>query len=140
MPPGLINRAADNFTPLLAIADAAGGRWPQLARQVAARNAVMARVDISLGVILLGDVREIFKAMQTDRIATEDLIDALKSMDHRPWAEWRGRQGITPSQLAYLLKPYGIAPKTLRFQPDFTAKGYLSNDFQDAFSRYLDRP
>ena len=28
MPAGVFNRAADNWRPLLAIADAAGGEWP----------------------------------------------------------------------------------------------------------------
>src|SRR5262249_8428671 len=32
MPPGIVNREADNWRPLLAIADAAGGKWPQRAR------------------------------------------------------------------------------------------------------------
>src|SRR4029077_17848145 len=32
MPAGIINRAADNWRPLLAIADVAGGAWPQRAR------------------------------------------------------------------------------------------------------------
>ena len=105
MPPGLTNRAADNFTPLLAIADAAGGRWPELARQMAVQNAAMARADISFGVMVLADVRTIFEKIRTDRIPTTELIKGLKWMDERPWAEWRGRQGISPSQLAHLLKP-----------------------------------
>src|SRR5262245_27913187 len=33
MPETLNDRAADNWRPLLAIADLAGGEWPQLARQ-----------------------------------------------------------------------------------------------------------
>ena len=136
MPPGLTNRAADNFAPLLAIADAAGGRWPELARQLAVQNAATTRTDLSVGVILLGDIRKIFQTIRTDRIPTEDLINALKWMDDRPWAEWRGRQGISPSQLAHLLKPYGISPKVLKFQ-DWSARGYLRIDFEDAFNRYL---
>jgi hypothetical protein len=35
IPPGLTNRAADVWEHLLAIADLAGGRWPELARQTA---------------------------------------------------------------------------------------------------------
>jgi hypothetical protein len=136
MPPLLTNRAADNFTPLLAIADAAGGRWPELARQVAVSNAALTRADISWGIMLLGDIRKIFQKIGTDRIPTEDLISALEWMDDRPWAEWRGRQGISPSQLAHLLKPYGISPRVLRFQ-DSTARGYQRIDFDDAFRRYL---
>jgi len=35
MPVGIINRARDNWHPLLALADQAGGRWPELARNAA---------------------------------------------------------------------------------------------------------
>ena len=35
MPKALTNRAADIWEPLLALADLAGGHWPQLARQAA---------------------------------------------------------------------------------------------------------
>src|SRR5262249_7363030 len=35
MPPGVINREADNWRPLLAIADEAGGEWPKRARKAA---------------------------------------------------------------------------------------------------------
>src|SRR5262249_58036601 len=35
MPAGLVNRTGDNWRPLLAIADAAGGEWPQRAREAA---------------------------------------------------------------------------------------------------------
>ena len=35
MPIELNDRAADNWRPLLAIADLAGGEWPQLAREAA---------------------------------------------------------------------------------------------------------
>jgi len=136
MPPELTNRTADNWAALLAIADVAGGRWPQLARLVAGRSAAEAQADISAGVMLLGDVRKVFVVIRTDRIPTTDLLEALKSMEDRPWCEWRGRQAITASQLAHLLKPYGISPKTMRFV-NFTAKGYLLADFEDAFLRYL---
>jgi hypothetical protein len=36
VPANLYNRAADNWRPLLAIADAAGGEWPRRAREIAA--------------------------------------------------------------------------------------------------------
>jgi hypothetical protein len=39
MPDALFNRAADNWRPLLAVADVIGGSWPRIAREVAARFA-----------------------------------------------------------------------------------------------------
>ena len=46
------------------------------------------------------------------------------------------RKPITPSQLAALLKPLKIRPKTHRIngKPD---KGYLYSDFEDSFLRYI---
>jgi putative DNA primase/helicase len=35
MPEGIYNREADNLRPLLAIADVAGGEWPERARKAA---------------------------------------------------------------------------------------------------------
>ncbi len=136
MPRAITNRAADNWAPLLSIADAAGGSWPQLARAVAVRSAADAQADISPGAAVLSDIRKIFRVLRIDRIPTAELIKALVWMDDRPWCEWTGRRAITASQLARLLKPYGISPKTIRFE-NATAKGYMLVDFDDAFARYL---
>jgi hypothetical protein len=76
------------------------------------------------------------KAIQVDRVATAPLITALADMDDRSWAEWNRGRPITAHQIAILLKPFQIGPKTLRFGP-VTAKGYLRAEFDDAFSRYL---
>ena len=106
MPLALINRAADNFTPLLAIADAAGGRWPELARQMAVRNAALAGPDTSIGVMLLVDVRKIFRRIETDRIPTAELI-----MGSNGWMTALGPNGggdkDYPEPTADFLRPYG---------------------------------
>src|SRR5262249_5781759 len=56
MPLGVFNRVADNWRSLLAIADAAGGEWPERARQ--ALEAIEGTVeDSSVRVQLLTDIR-----------------------------------------------------------------------------------
>jgi hypothetical protein len=40
-------------------------------------------------------------------------------------------------QLANFLRTFDIHPKTIRFSKTDTAKGYLLDDFRDAFIRYL---
>jgi len=45
--------------------------------------------------------------------------------------------GINQRQLAKLLKPFGIAPKSVRLGPRNTPKGYMAAQFEDAFARYL---
>jgi putative DNA primase/helicase len=145
VPPGLDDRASDNWRPLLAIAELAGGDWPRRGRQAAI--ALSGQTDDEAeGVQLLGDIRDIFakegqgRKEEPDRLASAALVEALGKMEERPWAEW-GRQGkpITAPQLARLLRPFEIAPRTIAFGT-VRAKGYLLDQFEDAFSRYLPGP
>jgi putative DNA primase/helicase len=85
---------------------------------------------------LLADISRVLQVTPSDQIATSELIAAIIAMDDRLWAEWNRGRPITAHQVAILLKPFRIGPKTLRFGP-MTAKGYLRCDFADAFARYL---
>ena len=137
LPAGLANRSADNWRPLLAIADAAGGRWPELARSVASRAAAAQADDNSSpSTLLLSDLRDMFCELNTDRLATDDVIYMLPEREEHPWANYHRGRPITANDVARLLRPFGIRPKTLRFGPT-TAKGYFLADFHDAFDRYL---
>jgi putative DNA primase/helicase len=133
LPTGLFNRALDNWRPMLAIADAAGGHWPERARRVAVTISGDAE-DPSLGVQLLRDIREIFRA---ERLSSEDLCKALRGLEDRPWADYGDGFAINPRQIAKCLKPFGIAPKSVRLGPHNTPKGYMAAQFEDAFARYL---
>src|SRR5205814_1461573 len=73
VPANLYNRAADNWRPLLAIADAAGGEWPQRARAIAAATV---DADQIKRVGLLADIREVFEAKDLERIRSADLAAA----------------------------------------------------------------
>jgi hypothetical protein len=120
----LVNRSADNWRPLFAIADIAGGRWPEHARTVA-NAAESAKQDQSKRTMLLGDIRDFFAARpEVDRAPSADLAAALGGMENRPWSEWRNGKPITPAALARLLGPFGITPGTKR-DGDTTFKGYL---------------
>ena len=53
------------------------------------------------------------------------------------WSEWgRTPKPITKRQVAGLLKPFGIRPKTVR-DDEKNGKGYAIEDCQDAFFRYI---
>ena len=104
MPAGVFNRVADNWRPLLAIADAAGGNWPERARR-ACMAAAEVPAEQSVGVILLGDIQAIFAEKGVDRLPSDDLVKALNEIEGHPWAEWRGRP-LTSHALARLLKKY----------------------------------
>jgi putative DNA primase/helicase len=136
IPDGIVNRVEDNWRPLLAIADAAGGEWPMRARDACTAGKV-ADDDESIRVTLLDDIRAVFAARRADRISSGDLVEALAAIEERPWGEWKGKP-ITKNGLARLLKPFHIKPDTVRFG-EGTAKGYTLAQFEDVFSRYLGR-
>ena len=136
MPPGVFNRIADNWRPLLAIADFAGGEWPKWVRRALA--AIQARAeDTSVRVHLLADIRTIFAARKLDRLPSLKLVEELIAIEGRPWAEWKAGKPLSQNGLARLLKPLKIRPGTKRIAGEKTAKGYDLSQFDDAFKRYL---
>lgn len=136
LPLSLDGRAADNWAVLAAIADAAGGVWPDKARQAALiLSGEAEEQEGAAGPMLLADLRDLF-AERGNRLASEDIVNALARMEGRPWPEWNGGKSITTRGLARLLKPFGIEPDSVRFGDD-TRKGYLLDWFLDAFARYL---
>jgi putative DNA primase/helicase len=69
-------------------------------------------------------------------IGSSELVDALTEDKAGRWAEFSHGKALTQRQLARLLRPFGIVPGTVRTEVDRTAKGYRSEDFNDAFARY----
>jgi Protein of unknown function (DUF3631) len=136
MPAGIVDRAADVWEPLIAIADLAGGDWPARARDAAVTlNRARVERDSSLGVQLLRDCRIIFTARNVDRLTTETLLEHLKNLDESPWGDLRGKP-LDARGLARRLKKYGVHPGKHRFG-EVTARGYLAEEFHDAWARYL---
>lgn len=136
VPRELHDRAADNWRPLLSIADLAGEHWPETARRVAKELSGADQDEGSYRVELLADIRSVFDEITTDRLPSQTLCDALIAMEDRPWGEWRKGRPLTTHGLARILKPFKIKPKTVRVGVD-TIKGYLCADFKDTFASYL---
>lgn len=96
LPDGLNDRASDNWRPLLALADMAGGDWPQMAR----RAAIVLSGDEDLmkeeaGVRLLASIAEILPNLAGDDfILTSDLTTALQKMEE--WYTYSRGKPITP--------------------------------------------
>jgi putative DNA primase/helicase len=65
------------------------------------------------------------------------LIDKLNGDADMGWNTYNRGKPMTPRQLAKLLDPYGIKPKTVRQKDGTTPKGYERADFWDAFERYI---
>lgn len=131
----LENRTADNWRPLFAIADIAGGVWPKRVRAVAA--AALAKQDEqSAKVQLLIDIKDAFESTGKDRISSEDLVAYLIGLEGHPWVEWRRGKPITKSGLARLLGALEIYSDSVRIGMS-TPKGYYLGQFTDAFERYI---
>jgi hypothetical protein len=127
------DRAADTWEPLIAVADAAGGHWPESAR--AACKALVDAADAadetdSLNTKLLADIKQIFADKGEPFLASKELVAELRRIEESPWDEF----DYNPSKLAYRLKDYGVKS---RRDPVGAVRGYSLESLTDAFSRYL---
>jgi hypothetical protein len=145
IPAQLRNRQADNWRPLISIADAFGAGWATRARQAAVVFAGEHQ-DEDAAVVLLHDIRNIFDERRVDRLPSKTIVDHLNGADDAKWSEWHGSHGnqqshkLTRGELARLLEPFQIRPRTIRTFSDAsdrpTAKGYYRTQFEAAWRSY----
>lgn len=143
MPPGVTNRAREIWEPLLAIADAAGGHWPNTARQACAHFVREASYQpLSTGARLLADLRTLFTQRTTDRLSTADILAELCSIDEAPWGEINGGRALDARRLSKELAAYQVRPAAFK-SGSTTVKGYVTYatpgqvGLNDAWARYL---
>jgi hypothetical protein len=135
MPAGVEDRDADVWEALIAIADTAGGDWPERARKAAAALIKEAKdIEPSLGIRLLADTRTIF-GDATLVLSTESLLHALHGLPESPWADLKGKP-LNDRGLAHRLRQYGVKPKAIRIG-DSTLRGYTREDLFDPWQTYL---
>lgn len=144
MPPGIEDRPADVWEPLLAVADAAGGDWPQRAR-AACLELVKVAVsgEASLGVRLLGDIRHVFTSADVSGMSTKQLLAKLHELDEAPWGDLHGKP-LDARGLAHRLRQYDARPHQFKIDNDDKVRGYSipgsdtnGGGLHDAFTRYL---
>jgi Protein of unknown function (DUF3631) len=143
MPAGMRNRFADNWRPLLAIADSLD--WGEKAREA---MAIFARLyqDADAGILLLGDIRKVFDTQGVDRLPSGVLLAALHALESADWQEFYGVRGalhphkLRAGELASMLRDFGIRPRTIwplnRTAESRSAKGYRREQFETAWRRY----
>jgi len=139
MPAGLHDRAEDNLRILFAIAEQAGGDWPDRMRG-AALELYTNTPDAAEhgGIQLLDDLRAIFvEEGEPDRLSTAVLTEKLVALENRPWSTWNRGKQISPYQISKLTRPFNVAPQQFKVG-DIKMRGYLLEHLQDAFSRYLE--
>jgi Protein of unknown function (DUF3631) len=126
-------RQQDCGEPLLHIADAIGGHWPEEARTALA--SVFNTVEVSRPLQLLADIRTAFATKENPTyLSTASLLRLLSQFDLRPWSEWNDRSG---KLLGGLLRPFGVASRNLFSGPGVVLKGYRLSDLQEVWDRYL---
>ncbi len=134
MPAGVEDRPADVWEPLLAVADLAGGDWPNRARVACVSDVSASKAGTpSLGIRLLADLRTIFGDRQA--MGTKAILEDLHQLEDSPWADLRGKP-LNAYGLARRLKGYGIARKSVRLGT-WTGHGYAREDLHDSWQRYL---
>jgi hypothetical protein len=148
MPMGL-GRPADNWRPLIAVADACSPAWGDLARKAAIHFACDYHND-DAAVFALDHTRTIFNIRGVDRIYSEVLVGDLNAMDDAYWYEWCGVRGdqqphrLTQHELARLFSAFKIRPKSIwppaRKPNDRSKKGYFRSQFESAWHDYCDQP
>ncbi|MFI9747983.1 DUF3631 domain-containing protein [Streptomyces sp. NPDC052494] len=145
MPEGVTDRPADVWEPLIAVADAAGGQWPERARAACVELVNASRADDkgSLGIRLLTDLRDHVMA-GIDRMPTVAVLDRLCALDEAPWADMSGRP-LDSRMLAKMLGEYMTGDNTpIKARNIKTAgtvlKGYYALDLHDAWQRYCPPP
>lgn len=136
MPTALTAHQQDCAEPLLHVANAIGGHWPDRAR--AAIVAAFELVEDSEPVQLLADIRASFLLHGNPvHLTTADLLASLISCDDRPWSSWPANPLKSSRRLGGLLSPFQIGPSNLKIEPGKVLKGYRLKDFQDSWERYL---
>jgi hypothetical protein len=124
---GLQNRLADNWRPLFAIADTAGGKWSKRTRQIAMNLASLIKPEKVH--VLLADIGAL--ALSGEAISSEELANRLRELPERPWRTAKDLQ----KEIARLLEPYAIKPKPRRIE-GVQLRGYLVAELRDAIERY----
>jgi hypothetical protein len=149
----LSDRQMDISEPLLAIAQMAGGDWPERAHKALVVLCTSENDDNALGTNLLTSSRDVFNRVNDedgieteeplDRIPTKELLDRLVKLEtDAPWAHWweddlrNGNTRGPAARLAGLLKPFRIKARVIKMPDGSTARGYVRSDFEDAWNRY----
>ena len=134
VPQGLNDRAADIWEPLLALADLAGGIWPELAREAAVGLSAGKEQMSSFG-FLIRHIQALFDLWAADKVFSRRLVDGLGAMKNPPWMELLKGKPLTEVWLAQQLRRVEVTSRTVWID-GATARGYHASDFDDAFARY----
>jgi putative DNA primase/helicase len=135
-PDWLHDRACDNWAVLFAVAEVAGGDWPDRARE-AARTLEAASQAVDPTEQLVHDVARTWKAEGwTEAVASGDLVEKLNASETSPWGSWgKTGKGLTTHTLASMFKVLKVRPRLGRSDRG-VVRGYWLVDLEPVFERY----
>lgn len=126
LPDGVADREAEKWLPLLAVADVAGGPWPERIAKACDEfvNGIAAEPAIPPLAQLLADIQSVWC---DDRMSSPELCRRLRALDGARWGTiWP--ESAAPRELAAMLRTVGVHPRKMRInnQP---LQGYDRKDF-----------
>ena len=143
LPKGIQDRPAEIWEPLIAVADVAGGDWPEKSRKACVALCRDAEDrGVSLGLRLLSDIRILFG--DADAMHSQTIIDQLTTDQDQeeprldadaPWADLWGKP-LGKRGLASKLKKYDVRPQKVSVD-GISLQGYRREHLWDAWERYL---
>jgi len=139
MPEALNDRQRDISEPLVAIADQAGGEWPEKVRAAILKLCGASNEDGDRRERLLAAVWEAFEAEGKDFLSLHDLVKHLLEDDSSDpeWGEAaKGDKPITSVWLARWLKPFGLT-STRPSSEGVRPRGYDRKDVEKVVAKYL---
>jgi hypothetical protein len=117
MPTGIEMRLREVCHPLFAVADVAGGRWPEAVRD-AARQLLLGEFndsesgELSMFERLLTDLRTVY-GPDAGKMSTHDIVDGLYELPGDTWGKLWPNKNKAPKELAAMLRPLGVEPTML---------------------------
>jgi hypothetical protein len=131
VPECLDDRAADNWRPLLCIADIAGGNWPIEARKAATvlSGGEQFEDNEETAVRLLLDALEVFYS--DEKLTARELAERLATLDESPWATYRRGRPISAETVGKYLRRFGVKPERNK-----KSRIYYRSDIEEVAKRY----
>lgn len=133
MPEGIEDRPAEISEPLLALADAAGGHWPETARDAVRAILLrhMAEPTEPPATRLLADVARVWPLEPSGEpqrnATTAELVSRLWTLEGTAWPALWGDRTAAPREMSALLTSRGITPRKVRTDAG-TLQGYRLAD------------
>lgn len=135
--PAILNdRAADNWQPLLAIAETLGGDWLLRATKAAVALSADNGDEETARIKLLGALQAIFKP-GVEFLPTAELIEILNKDKEAPWADWKN--GMTAERLGRTLRDFKVKSEQLQKDGE-RHRGYFRQALHPVLDRYLSSP